>query len=79
MTTTVDYTTEEIAVGHTQLYLLKGGSGRPCVFLHGIEGHEGWLKIHSAVAQFAQVLAPSHPGYGQTPVPDWITSVPHQA
>jgi pimeloyl-ACP methyl ester carboxylesterase len=75
----MSYTMEQVPVGQTQLYLLKGGSGRPCLFLHGIEGHEGWLTFHTALAESAQVLAPSHPGYSQTAAPDWITSVPHQA
>jgi pimeloyl-ACP methyl ester carboxylesterase len=70
---------EKVPVGGTQLYLLKGGSGRPCLLLHGIEGHEGWLAIHEELASSATVIAPSHPGYGQTLAPEWITSVPHQA
>ncbi len=71
--------TDTVAVGGTQLYLLTGGSGRPCLVLHGIEGHEGWLTFHDAMARSSKVYAPSHPGYGHTPAPDWITSVPHQA
>jgi pimeloyl-ACP methyl ester carboxylesterase len=69
----------KIPVGGTEVYLLEGGSGRPCLFLHGIEGHEGWLPVHQELASSATVIAPSHPGYGHTPAPEWITSVPHQA
>jgi pimeloyl-ACP methyl ester carboxylesterase len=72
-------TTERVAVGQTELYLLKGGAGRPCLVLHGIEGHEGWGSFHAALAEKATVYAPSHPGYGHTPAPDWLTSVQHQA
>ena len=74
-----DFTTEQVPVGQTALYLLKGGSGRPCLVLHGIEGNEGWLAFHESLAEHATVLATSHPGYGQTECPDWLTSVPHQA
>ena len=70
---------ERVTVGQTQLYLLKGGSGRPCLVLHGIEGHEGWLTFHEILAGRHTVWAPSHPGYGHTPAPDWLTSVQHQA
>jgi len=70
---------ETISVGGTALFLLKAGSGAPCVFLHDIEGHEGWLSIHDALAETATVLAPSHPGFGHTPAAEWITSVQHQA
>ncbi len=75
----LDYSTEHVAVGQTELMLLNGGVGQPVLVLHGIEGHEGWLAFHSELAGSATVLAPSHPGYGHTAAPDWITSIPHQA
>lgn len=76
---TGQFTTEHIAVGGTQLYVLKGGAGPPCVVLHGVEGHEGWRPFHAALASSATVYAPSHPGYGHTDCPTWITSIQHQA
>jgi pimeloyl-ACP methyl ester carboxylesterase len=71
--------TQEVAVGGTALYVLKGGAGRPMLVLHGIEGHEGWLPFHAALAEHATVYAPSHPGFGHTPCPGWLSSVQHQA
>src|SRR5438128_1783988 len=71
------FTTERVPVGLTELYVLKGGSGRPLVVLHGVEGHEGWLAFHAAMAEASTVYAPSHPGYGHTECPDWISSIPH--
>lgn len=71
--------TETVAVGGTQLYLLKGGSGRAALVLHGIEGHEGWLAFHDQFSESRTVYAPSHPGYGHTQAPAWITGVQHQA
>jgi pimeloyl-ACP methyl ester carboxylesterase len=73
------YSTQQVMVGGTSLHLLKGGQGKPCLMLHGIEGHEGWLGFHEALAEQATVYAPSHPGYGHTEGPEWITSVQHQA
>jgi pimeloyl-ACP methyl ester carboxylesterase len=73
------YTTEHAPVAQTQLFLLKGGSGHPMLVLHGIEGHEGWLAFHEALANSATVYAPSHPGYGHTECPPWISSIQHQA
>lgn len=72
-------TVEQIPVGQTSLYLMRGGSGNPCLVLHGIEGHEGWLAFHDALTQSAAVYAPSHPGYGHTEAPDWISAIQHQA
>jgi pimeloyl-ACP methyl ester carboxylesterase len=70
---------ERVTVGGTALQVLKGGAGRPCVVLHGVEGDEGWLAFHEALASHATVYAPSHPGYGQTPCPPWLTTIQHQA
>lgn len=79
MTTVGSAETVRVEVGPTELYLLRGGSGPACVVLHGIEGHEGWLTFHEALSDAHTVYAPSHPGYGHTPAPDWLTSVQHQA
>jgi pimeloyl-ACP methyl ester carboxylesterase len=68
-----------VQVGETELHLLKGGSGPPLLVLHGIEGPEGWLAFHEALAESATVYAPDHPGYGQTRRPDWLESISHQA
>lgn len=68
-----------VQVGQTELYLMQAGSGPACLVLHDVEGHEGWLAFHDALADRRTVYAPSHPGYGHTPAPDWITSVQHQA
>src|SRR4051812_18183365 len=73
------FTEERVAVGETELFLLKSGSGHPMLVLHGIEGHEGWLEFHQALAERATVYAPSHPGYGPTECPEWISEIRHQA
>jgi pimeloyl-ACP methyl ester carboxylesterase len=73
------FTEERITIAGTELYLLKGGSGPPVLVLHGVEGFEGWLPFHDALAEQATVYAPAHPGYGQTPCPAWVETIPHQA
>jgi pimeloyl-ACP methyl ester carboxylesterase len=70
---------DHVPVGETQLYVMKGGDGPPSLVLHGIEGHEGWLAFHEGVASSSTVYAPSHPGYGHTDAPSWISTVQHQA
>jgi len=80
MTTSVGHFTEAmVEVASTQLYMLKGGTGRPLIVLHGVEGHEGWLAFHEALAEHAAVYAPAHPGYGQTVRPTWMETIAHQA
>jgi pimeloyl-ACP methyl ester carboxylesterase len=78
-TATGQFTEEKIALAGTTLHLLRGGSGAPLLVLHGVEGFEGWLAFHDALAEHATVYTPSHPGYGQTPCPEWIETIPHQA
>ena len=76
MTTSTGHFTEaRVEVARTQLYLLNGGTGRPLLVLHGVEGHEGWLAFHGALAEQAAVYAPAHPGFGQTERPAWMRSV----
>ena len=80
MTTSVGpFAEATVQVAHTQLYLLKGGTGQPLIVLHGVEGHEGWLSFHEALAEHATVYAPAHPGYGQTERPAWMETITHQA
>jgi pimeloyl-ACP methyl ester carboxylesterase len=80
MTTSVGHFTEALVeVASTQLYMLKGGTGRPLMVLHGVEGHEGWLAFHEALAEHSTVYAPAHPGYGQTVRPIWMETIVHQA
>ncbi len=78
-TSTVPFTEERVKVAGTELYVLQGGSGTPILVLHGVEGFEGWLAFYDALAEQATVYAPSHPGYGQTPCPDWLETISHQA
>lgn len=78
-TSTVPFTEQKVAVAGTELYLLTGGTGTPVVVLHGVEGFEGWLPFHEALAEHATVYVPAHPGYGQTPCPEWISTISHQA
>jgi pimeloyl-ACP methyl ester carboxylesterase len=76
---TVPFTEDRVRVAGTELYVLKGGSGPPVLVLHGVEGFEGWLPFHDALATQATVYAPSHPGYGQTSCPEWVETIAHQA
>lgn len=78
-TSTVPFTEQKVAVAGTELHLLTGGTGAPVVVLHGVEGFEGWLPFHDALAERATVYVPAHPGYGQTPCPEWMSTIAHQA
>jgi len=72
---TPDFSEQSIDVAGTQLQLLKGGSGEPLLVLHGAGGNPGWLPYHQELAKRYTVYAPSHPGYGQSGRPAWISTM----
>jgi pimeloyl-ACP methyl ester carboxylesterase len=72
---TSDHTEHTLEVAGIHLQLLKGGSGEALLVLHGAGGNPGWLPYHRELATQFTVYAPSHPGYGQSERPDWISTI----
>ena len=56
---------ELLAVDH-RVGMLRGGEGPPLVFLHGFVGETRWLPFHQRLAERFEVIAPLHPGFGET-------------
>src|ERR1700690_3045229 len=52
----------------------EAGSGAPVLYLHGAGGHN-WYKLLETLSGKYHVMAPEHPGFGRTAIPDWLTSV----
>jgi len=51
------------------------GTGRPLLFLHpgeGLQPHRPWLDL---LSQRYRVIAPHHPGWGNSALPNWCNSV----
>ncbi len=68
-------TLEKINVRGVNIELFRAGSGKPLLFLHGIdclEGAAAWLK---ELAKSFEVYAPSHPGFGESELPLGINRV----
>lgn len=51
------------------------GTGPTVLLLHGVEGREADESFVAALAENFHVLAPSHPGFGLSPRPEWCDSV----
>jgi len=50
----------------------RKGTGPPTVFLHGAGSTRMWLPFYERMSQSVDFLAPEHPGFGDTPLPDWL-------
>jgi pimeloyl-ACP methyl ester carboxylesterase len=50
----------------------RKGEGEATLFLHGAGFTRMWLPFHERLSQSVDLIAPEHPGYGETPMPDWL-------
>src|SRR3954452_25404797 len=66
------YAESAIDVRGTLICVLRGGSGPPLIFLHGASGHVGWLPFLDRLSQRFDVIAPEHPGFGNSDDPAWL-------
>ncbi|MGE5269122.1 MAG: alpha/beta fold hydrolase [Thiohalocapsa sp.] len=66
---------ERIIVAGATIRLFAGGSGQPLLFLHGAGGHTGWMAFLEDLSARFRVLAPEHPGFGQSDDPLWLDEV----
>jgi len=64
--------TNFVTVNGARIHYLKGGSGAPLVWMHGIEGNLGWLRIHDDLARKFTVYVPTHPGFAGSDRPSWL-------
>jgi pimeloyl-ACP methyl ester carboxylesterase len=62
-----------------RLFLRRGGKGRTLLYLHGAQGFAGSETALAALEQHVEVLAPDHPGFGQSDALDSIDDVPDLA
>lgn len=64
-----------IAIAGMELDVFEAGEGPPLLFLHSAQG---FAPEHPYVAPLSarhRFIAPSHPGFGQSSLPDWIDAV----
>ena len=65
----------KITVSGVDLETEERGAGQPLLFLHAGEGlwaDRPWLDL---LAQRFRVIAPAHPGWGGSALPDWVGTV----
>lgn len=57
------------------LELVEQGEGPALLLLHGIRGLAGHEALIDALAVDNRVIAPSHPGFGNSALPEWCDTV----
>lgn len=65
----------KLSIAGVDLELVEQGSGRPLLFLHpgeGLHPERPWL---GDLARSFRVIAPVHPGWGGSSLPDWLGTV----
>jgi len=63
-----------IAIAGVELELFEAGEGPPLLYLHnggGFDPNDEFVRLLSARHR---LIAPSHPGFGRSSLPDWIDS-----
>jgi pimeloyl-ACP methyl ester carboxylesterase len=67
--------TTTIKIAGIDLELFDRGQGAPLLWLHGAPGFNPRHEFVDLVAARRRLIAPSHPGFGKSSLPDWLDSV----
>src|SRR5882672_9397621 len=60
---------EWLAVGDLELEVIHRGAGRPVLLLHGMQNIDPRVRFLDLLGGRAQIIAPSHPGFGRSARP----------
>ncbi len=63
---------EWIEVGGLRVAYRRKGDGPATLYLHGAGLTRMWLPLHERLSQSLDLIAPEHPGYGETEMPEWL-------
>ena len=64
-----------LSLAGADIEVFERGQGAPILFLHGAQGVGPADQFLGLLAKNRRVIAPSHPGFGQSSLPDWLDSV----
>ena len=60
---------KRLSVGDIELEVIRRGAGRPILLLHGMQNVDPRAPFLDLLGQRAEIIAPSHPGFGHSPRP----------
>ena len=66
---------EMVAIAGVELELFQDGDGPPLLFLHGAQGFVPEHPYVRLLSAGHRLIAPSHPGFGKSSLPDWIDAM----
>jgi pimeloyl-ACP methyl ester carboxylesterase len=66
---------DRMAVRGMELEIVRRGAGRPVLLLHGMQNFDPHAPFLARLAEQAEVIAPSHPGFGRSPRPDGFETI----
>ncbi len=64
-----------LAIAGIELELFEDGEGPPLLFLHSAQGFTPEHPYVRLLSARHRLIAPSHPGFGKSSLPDWIDAV----
>lgn len=65
----------KLKIADIDLELFEAGSGTPLLFLHGAGGFAPNQPFVPLLSAKHRLIAPSHPGFGNSSLPDWLDSI----
>jgi pimeloyl-ACP methyl ester carboxylesterase len=63
---------EWIEVAGLRVAYRRKGHGAPTLHLHGAGLTRMWLPYHELLSRSVDLIAPEHPGFGETEMPEWL-------
>ncbi len=68
-----------IQAGDYPVRVFEAGQGEPLLFLHSAGGAGLWTEGIDRLSEHFRVLLPDHPGFGPSPLPDWLLGMDDMA
>jgi len=62
-------------IGDADIELFESGTGTPLLFLHSAQGFSPNHPYVAPLAAARRFVAPSHPGFGKSSLPNWLDTV----
>jgi pimeloyl-ACP methyl ester carboxylesterase len=68
-------TQKRLSIAGIDIEVVERGGGKPVLYLHGGAGIAADGAFIDEIAKSRRVIAPSHPGFGSSALPDWLDCV----